>query len=56
MLGVFLGVVFLAILQNGLTLLNVPTTWSLVASGAVLVAAGALEYLSARADARPQGR
>jgi ribose/xylose/arabinose/galactoside ABC-type transport system permease subunit len=49
MFGVFLGVAFLAILQNGLTLLNVPTTASLVAQGLVLVFAAALERASARA-------
>jgi ribose/xylose/arabinose/galactoside ABC-type transport system permease subunit len=48
MFGVLLGVAFLAILQNGLTLLNVPTTASLIAQGAVLVGAAALERVSAR--------
>lgn len=48
MFGVFLGVAFLAILQNGLTLLNVPTTASLIAQGGVLVAAAALERANAR--------
>jgi ribose transport system permease protein len=49
MFGVFLGVAFLAILQNGLTLINVPTTASLMAQGLVLVFAAALERASARA-------
>jgi ribose/xylose/arabinose/galactoside ABC-type transport system permease subunit len=47
MFGVFLGVAFLAILQNGLTLLNVPTTTSLIAQGAVLVVAALLERIGA---------
>jgi ribose transport system permease protein len=46
-LGVFLGVAFLAILQNGLTLLNVPSTTSLIAQGAVLVVAALLERIGA---------
>jgi ribose/xylose/arabinose/galactoside ABC-type transport system permease subunit len=46
--GVLLGVAFLAILQNGLTLLNVPSTTALIAKGGVLVVAAALEFLSAR--------
>jgi ribose transport system permease protein len=48
MFGVLLGVAFVAILQNGLTLLNVPTTTSLIAQGAVLVVAAALAHVSAR--------
>lgn len=35
--GTALGVVILSLLSNGLTLANVPDTWSQVASGAVLV-------------------
>jgi ribose transport system permease protein len=46
--GVLLGVAFLAILQNGLTLLNVPSTTALIAKGGVLIVAAALEYASAR--------
>ncbi len=50
MFGVLLGVAFVAILQNGLTLLNVPTTTSLIAQGGVLVVAAALAHLRARQD------
>jgi ribose transport system permease protein len=50
--GVFLGVAFLAILQNGLTLLNVSTQVADVAKGAVLIVAGGLEYLNQRSDSR----
>jgi ribose transport system permease protein len=46
--GVLLGVAFLAILQNGLTLLNVPSTTALIAKGGVLIVAAALEFASAR--------
>lgn len=46
--GVLLGVLFLGILQNGLTLLNVPSTYSLIAQGGVLIVAAAFEYLSSR--------
>lgn len=46
--GVLLGVLFLAILQNGLTLLNVPSTYALIAKGSVLVAAAAFEYINSR--------
>lgn len=46
--GVLLGVLFLGILQNGLTLLNVPSTYSLIAQGSVLIVAAAFEYLSSR--------
>jgi ribose/xylose/arabinose/galactoside ABC-type transport system permease subunit len=46
--GVLLGVAFLAILQNGLTLLNVPSTTALIVKGGVLIAAAALEFASAR--------
>jgi len=40
--GVFLGVVFLGALQNGLTQLDVPDAWQQVVRGAALVAAAAL--------------
>jgi ribose/xylose/arabinose/galactoside ABC-type transport system permease subunit len=46
--GVLLGVLFLGILQNGLTLLNVPSTYSLIAQGSVLIVAAAFEYLGSR--------
>ena len=49
-LGAFLGVIFLAILQNGLTLENVPLATALMVKGGTLVAAGV-----ARSDHRPLG-
>lgn len=42
--GVLLGVLFLGCLQNGLTLLSVPTFWQLMAQGVALVAGAALAY------------
>ncbi|MBP2330370.1 ribose/xylose/arabinose/galactoside ABC-type transport system permease subunit [Kibdelosporangium banguiense] len=43
-LGVLLGVLFLGCLQNGLTLLGVPTFWQQITQGAALVAGAALAY------------
>ncbi|MFJ9567009.1 ABC transporter permease [Streptomyces fuscichromogenes] len=48
-LGVLLGVLFLGCLQNGLTLLDVPTFWQQIAQGSALVAGAALAYLAPRA-------
>ncbi|KUN57828.1 ABC transporter permease [Streptomyces canus] len=47
-LGVLLGVLFLGGLQNGLTLLNVPTFWQQMTQGVALVAGAALAYLAPR--------
>lgn len=47
--GVVLGVLFLAILQNGLILLNVPTAFGLVIKGAALVFAAILDQATVRA-------
>jgi ribose transport system permease protein len=47
-LGVLLGVLFLGGLQNGLTLLNVPTFWQQMAQGTALVAGAALAYFAPR--------
>ncbi|MET8978062.1 ABC transporter permease [Streptomyces sp. NPDC004539] len=46
--GVLLGVVFLGGLQNGLTLLNVPTFWQQMAQGTALIAGAALAYFAPR--------
>ncbi|WP_060881082.1 ABC transporter permease, partial [Streptomyces scabiei] len=48
-LGVLLGVLFLGCLQNGLTLLSVPTFWQQMAQGVALVAGAALAYFGPRA-------
>jgi ribose transport system permease protein len=45
-LGVVLGIWFLGILQNGLTLHNVPVSWTLVVTGAALVGAAVLDHIS----------
>lgn len=47
-LGVLLGVLFLGGLQNGLTLLSVPTFWQQMAQGTALVAGAALAYFAPR--------
>lgn len=51
LVGVVLGVAFLGILQNGLTLLGVPTFWQQVAQGVALVVAAGLAYLSPKLEA-----
>lgn len=48
--GVLQGVVFLAVLQNGLTLLNVSNNGTLLAKGLALVTAAALASLAVRRD------
>ncbi|WP_231911202.1 MULTISPECIES: ABC transporter permease [Streptomyces] len=47
--AVLVGVLFLGGLQNGLTLLNVPTFWQQMAQGVALVAGAALAYSAPRA-------
>jgi ribose transport system permease protein len=49
--GVVLGVLFLAVLANGLTILNVPPAWAIAAKGLALVLAALLDLLSRRASA-----
>ncbi|NGO68148.1 ABC transporter permease [Streptomyces boncukensis] len=44
--GVLLGVLFLGSLQNGLTLLDVPTFWQQITQGTALVAGTALAYFA----------
>jgi ribose transport system permease protein len=44
--GVLLGVVFLGVLQNGLTLMNVSYFWQLAAKGSSLVFAAGLDLVS----------
>lgn len=51
-LGVLLGVLFLGGLQNGLTLLDVPTFWQQMAQGTALVAGAALAYFAPRRGPR----
>jgi ribose/xylose/arabinose/galactoside ABC-type transport system permease subunit len=48
LLGVLLGVVFLGGLQNGLTLLGVPTFWQQMAQGGALVVGVGLAVLGPR--------
>ncbi|MDX2546050.1 ABC transporter permease [Streptomyces sp. WI04-05B] len=49
-LGVLLGVLFLGSLQNGLTLLDVPTFWQQMAQGTALVAGAALAHFAPRSE------
>lgn len=44
--GVVIGVLFLGTLQNGLTLIGIPSFWQNIATGAVLVLAAGLNYLN----------
>lgn len=46
--GVLLGVLFLGALQNGLTLLSVPTFWQLMAQGLALVVGAGLALVAPR--------
>ncbi|MCW3008247.1 MAG: rbsC [Solirubrobacterales bacterium] len=55
MRGVLLGVLFLALLQNGLTILNVQPQWSLAAQGLVLVLAAVAEKLAGSQHGRVRG-
>lgn len=43
MVGTFIGVLMLATLDNGLTLLNIPSFWQLIAKGIVLLCAVVLD-------------
>jgi len=52
--GVFLGVVFLGILQNGLTLENVPTATASMIKGMVLVVAAGLDRIAMRSPNVPR--
>ena len=54
--GVVLGVLFLAILQNGLILLNVPTAFGLVIKGGALVFAAILDQATVKAMFVVKGR
>lgn len=54
--GVVLGVLFLAVLQNGLILLNVPTSFGLVIKGAALVVAALLDQATVKALFVSRGR
>ncbi|MGW4489201.1 ABC transporter permease [Amycolatopsis sp. NPDC004368] len=51
MLGVALGVVFLGVLNNGMTLMNVPYFAQAIATGAALVVAAGLDELGQQAGA-----
>jgi len=48
--GVGIGVLFLEVLQNGLTLMGIATFWQSIATGSVLVIAAAVNYLNDRSQ------
>ncbi|WP_336213199.1 ABC transporter permease [Nonomuraea sp. LPB2021202275-12-8] len=50
LLGTLLGVIFLGVLSNGITLAGVSSFWTNVVSGAVLIAAIALDRLRLRGE------
>jgi ribose transport system permease protein len=50
--GVLLAVLFLAMLQAGLTIMNVANAWQLVLQGAALIGAVALDHLNYRRGSR----
>jgi ribose transport system permease protein len=50
MLGVLLGVLFLGVLQNGLTILDAPTAVALMVKGLALAVAAGLDIASRRAE------
>jgi ribose/xylose/arabinose/galactoside ABC-type transport system permease subunit len=54
--GVVLGVLFLAVLQNGLILLNVPTSFGMLIKGAALIFAASLDRATLRAVFAVKGR
>ncbi len=50
-LGAFLGVIFVALVNNAMTMLSVSIYWQMIVTGAVLVAAVALDMLVRRRSA-----
>ena len=54
--GVVLGVLFLAVLQNGLTLMNVPAAGAGIIQGLALVVAAGLDLATQKAESRVKGR
>jgi ribose transport system permease protein len=52
LLGVFAGVLFLGVLQNGLALLNVPFAWQSVTAGGALILSVGLDALTTRLGLR----
>jgi ribose transport system permease protein len=49
-LGAFLGVIFVALINNAMTMLAVSIYWQMIVTGAVLVVAVALDMLVRRGD------
>jgi ribose transport system permease protein len=51
-LGAFLGAVFVALINNAMTMLAVSIYWQMIVTGAVLVAAVAIDMIGRRRVAR----
>jgi ribose transport system permease protein len=51
-LGAFLGVIFVALVNNAMTMLAVSIYWQMIVTGTVLVAAVALDMLVRRRSVR----
>ena len=54
--GVFIGVMFMGILTNGMVLLNVPEFWQMFVRGLVLLAAVSFDRLTKRGTQRAKSR
>jgi ribose/xylose/arabinose/galactoside ABC-type transport system permease subunit len=48
LLGAFIGVLILGIIQNGLGMLNVSTMWQLVITGSIIILSVAIDELKKR--------
>lgn len=48
--GTLLGALLLSILSNSLTLLNVPSFYQVVATGAIVIIAALIDYVSSKND------
>ena len=48
MLGAFIGVLIIAIIQNGLGMMNVYTMWQLVITGVIIIMSVAIDELKKR--------
>lgn len=54
--GVLLGVVFMGILANGMSLLNVPEFWQMFVRGAVLLAAVSFDFFTRRRELKVRSK
>ena len=54
--GVLLGVVFMGILANGMSLLNIPEFWQMFVRGAVLLAAVSFDFFTRRRELKVRSK